>query len=389
MPEPDTLDLPAPTASAEPGALVALGGLVPAQVFRAGGIDPILHRIAEMARAVSRDTSTRKGREEIASVAYKVAQAKARLDDMGKELVSGIKQQAAVVDAERRRMREFLDSLKEEVRAPLTQWEREEEKRKALLADRVEAIKAAGRARYKTAADAQAALRDLASIEIGDAFAERQAEAELAVQAGIEALEQHRQELERAEAEAAARAAAEAEAARLREEIAARERAASEAEERAARAEREAAEARAAAERAEREAAEKAERARAEAIEREERAKREAEERERRKQADEEAARLRAEEAERQREEAEKRAAEEAERRAAAAVEAERRRVAEQQAAAEAEAARRAADVERRRAVNGAAATAIADAAGIDIEAARKVVMAIVQGEVPHVTITY
>src|SRR6266404_7527259 len=97
--------------------------LTPATVFAPGGVEGILSKIETEVRAIERDISTEEGREAVKSLAYKVARSKTALDDMGKELVSGIKAQAATIDAERRTIRDRLDALKEEVRGPLTAWE--------------------------------------------------------------------------------------------------------------------------------------------------------------------------------------------------------------------------------------------------------------------------
>ena len=75
------------------------------------------------------DIATAKGRKEIASLAYKVAQSKVALDSLGKDLVSDWKIKAAKVDESRKFAREFLDDLKDRVRQPLTDWEAAEEAR--------------------------------------------------------------------------------------------------------------------------------------------------------------------------------------------------------------------------------------------------------------------
>ena len=62
-------------------------------------------------------------------MAYKVARSKTTLDDIGKELVAGWKDQAKEVDANRKLARETLDALKIKVRKPLTDWEEKEAKR--------------------------------------------------------------------------------------------------------------------------------------------------------------------------------------------------------------------------------------------------------------------
>lgn len=91
-------------------------------------IDPILKKIASDAKSVVFDVSTNKGRKDIASVAYKVSQAKTYLDGLGKDLVDEMKEIPKKIDVNRKAMRDFLDALKDEVRMPLTKWELEQER---------------------------------------------------------------------------------------------------------------------------------------------------------------------------------------------------------------------------------------------------------------------
>ena len=96
------------------------------EVFKTGGTDSIINKIKEQALSFIPDTTTQRGRKEIASIAARVASSKVALDKAGKELVAGIKEQSKAIDAERKKMRDSLDVLKEEVRKPLTDWENAE-----------------------------------------------------------------------------------------------------------------------------------------------------------------------------------------------------------------------------------------------------------------------
>lgn len=87
------------------------------------GLDPLLSKVRNEIDSFVPDVTTKKGRDEIASIAFKVAQTKTYLDKAGKELVDELKQQPKMVDAERKRMRDLLDAWKDEVRAPLTALE--------------------------------------------------------------------------------------------------------------------------------------------------------------------------------------------------------------------------------------------------------------------------
>ena len=105
------------------------------EVFSAPeGLDPYIEQAREFVAEQVPDTSTDKGRKAIASTARKVAKLKTKLDAMGKDLVSDWKQKAKVVDSSRKSMRDQLDALRDEARAPLDEWE-------AADAQRIESLK--------------------------------------------------------------------------------------------------------------------------------------------------------------------------------------------------------------------------------------------------------
>lgn len=109
--------------------LAALDAITAATVFAPGGIDSIIAKIEAEVRPAQIDITTKAGREAVASAAYKVARAKTTLDDMGKEFVADLKKQTGAVDADRRKIRERLDTLKDEIRQPLTDYENAESTR--------------------------------------------------------------------------------------------------------------------------------------------------------------------------------------------------------------------------------------------------------------------
>jgi len=150
-------------------------------VFTGEGLDDFLSKIKAETDKFVPDTTTAKGRKEIASMGYKVALSKTALDGLGKKLVEDWKNQAAKVDASRRKSREFLDNLRDEVRKPLTEWEVVEETR----------IKAeAEAAEYSAAWDEAHAMHELFLREKAIAAKEAEQalkEAEAARQAKVEA----------------------------------------------------------------------------------------------------------------------------------------------------------------------------------------------------------
>lgn len=320
-------------------------------VFTAdAAIDPILARIRQEIDAFEPDITTKRGRDNIASIAYRVARSKTYLDGVGKELVDEQKKIPNKIDATRKRIRDTLDSWKDEVRKPLTDWEAAEEARTSRIK--------ADLAEFQALIDDKqprpsAAIRDRLGKIKAEAITEDRfgeyaiAAAELKDKA-IAALEVALSTAETQEAEAA-------ELARLRAEAAAREQAEREAKAKADAEERErrAAEAAAAAERAKAEAAIKA-------------AADEAARKERQHKAELEAAERRAVEA-------------------AAKAKADAEAAVLREAA---EKAKREADREHRAKINRAAMAAFVEA-GIDEPIAKQVVTLIAAGNVPAVVINY
>ena len=357
----------------QPAAAAAISEFTPETVFAPGGVAATIERVAADARAVPGDATTPAGRKAIASAAYKVARTKTALDEMGKKLTDEWRARTNAVNEDRRRIRESLDALADEVRAPLTKWEGAEKARVAAheaaldeivslaiipfgassyeIADRIARLSIGDNRDWQEFKDRASDARATSADTLNAALAQAQArEAQAAELAALKAAEEARTRAE------AARVAAERVARLVRE---AAERATREAEEAARRREQAAADAAAAAERkadADRLAA-------AEAVAR-------AEERARRAEADQAAA------------------AAQAERDSIAAVDAERAKIARAEQAAADEAKRREANKAHRAKINNAAAAGLMTA-GLDEATAKIAVAAIARREIPHVTIAY
>lgn len=325
------------------------------------------------------DISTANGRDEIRSMAAKVAKSKTAINAARLELTKQWRDQTAQVNEAGKKIDAELTALAADVRKPLTDWEEAEKARKQRCEDIMAAIKADMVVGIDATTDH---VRTRGSWIHGLTFEEPEwtgyvVEAtELRAQA-IETLKAALARLTKEEADRAELARLRAEQAE-REERESAERAAREVKEAAEREAREAEERRAVAEQAEKE------RLASVAHEAEERAKREAE---------------KAAEAERQRIQRDHDAALAAERKRAADAEAaaaaERERIAAERAAeerrlkAEADAkAHREADQAHRTDVKTKAKLAIMSC-GASEEVARKIVVAIIAGEVPAVTLEF
>ncbi|MGO2959303.1 MAG: hypothetical protein ACTIDN_09740 [Acetobacter sp.] len=340
--------------------------LVPSVVFADGGVEDIVSKLELHVRGMVLDATTEKGRKHIKSVAYDVARSKTALDNMGKEVQKAAKLTVDRVNADRRIITTRLDNLRDEVKAPVIEFEQREAARVEGHQITIRDIEALARFDFapdeETVSARQSELEHLYDRDFEE-FKERAKlafeQSSVSLSAHIEAAKARRNKQEEAERQAAL--AAEEERKRLEvERIAREERIAHEAAERS---------------RLQAEQAAQAERDRLE---------REAQAAVAREQAAAQAMREAQARAEREKVEAANRAKEEKER----AIQAERDRVAAEKSREEAETKRRAADKAHKSAVNNAALLAIVDA-GASESVGKEIVKAIALGKVPHVSINY
>jgi len=161
-------------------------------------IEEILEKVEREVMSFVPDVSTAKGRKEIASLAYRVAQTKTYLDSLGKDLVAELKEIPKLIDGNRKTVRDRLDALKEKARQPLSDYEAEQQR-----------IKEEGEARIaaeKLAAEVETAheMALLMNKEFDRERAEAAAEAERQRIAHEEEIKQRAIEQARQEAEAQA-----------------------------------------------------------------------------------------------------------------------------------------------------------------------------------------
>jgi colicin import membrane protein len=384
---PNTATAPTPEPKAELAFL--LPPITAIQLFETGGVRTILDKIKAEAKSIVTDPTTEAGRKEIKSLAYKIAQTKTAMDEMGKSLTEEQREFIARINAERKTIVTELDELKEEIRRPVTEYEAREKRRieahEAIITQAIEAARPAegmnsaavaeliakteswdtsGLEEFTTRAETEksAALHRLGKLR--DELAAKEAEAARIEAERLAAEEKARQEREakiaaeaaekaRLEAEAEAKRIAEVEAARVAEEARKAEEA-REAErkaeaERIAAAEREKAET----ERLAKEAAERAERERIETEERHKREIAEAQARAEREAAEKEKARLEA--------------------------------IAAEKAAEE----KRAANAKHRRQILAEIAADLSTALHLEDELAGTVALALAEGKIRHVSIQF
>ncbi|WP_219305754.1 hypothetical protein [Aeromonas hydrophila] len=338
------------------------------------GVDELLADIRQKASSLVPDVTTAKGRKEIASVAYAVAKTKTYLDGLGKDLTDQYKEIPKRIDANRKVLRDTLDALKDEVRAPLTQYEAAEEARVGALKERMTAFADAKQATAELpSTELEHYLQQIEAISIDDSWEEMTAQAGVAKDAAVLHLRTAIEKAKEREAQAA-------ELERLRQEAAAREQ-----EDR----ERRIAEQAAAAEAQRQEQARlDAERREREAREREQQAIRDAEAAELARQQAEARRIAEAEQAEQRRQQAEANAARQAEEAVARAAEQERRRIENEQRLKAEEDARRAADRTHRGRINSAILMDLMGL-GIEEEKAINLIKHIASNKIEHLSINY
>ena len=351
--------------------LIVLEDLKAADVFVANGLDPYLAQIEQEVKAFKPDITTTKGRKEIGSMARKIGSSKTFLDNAGKELNAEAKLKAKLVDNERKRCREFLDNLRDEVRAPLLAYEEDIKKKEAEQLEKYNALKL-----IVSTVDAfgsplsteelSNSLIDLNVLEVDESYGDYELPALKAKTKGLVDLQtaideatkqfehEKRLEQERIIAEEQERIEYEAETKRQAKIEAEREL-----QNQVDRANKE-----------KQDAIEAAAKAEQERIEADKRAKAEAEEAEAKRLKQAEQAKIDAEN-DKQR-----------------AIEAEKKRQSDDQARLIREQQAREADKEHRTEVNNSALLALVSA-GVDVDTAKKVIIAIAKHQIPNVTINY
>lgn len=111
-------------------ALINIETVTPEKLFVPGEVEKLIAKLEADVRAMPKpDISTESGRDEIKSLAYKIARSKTGLDGLGKDFVAQLKKQSGLIDADRRLIRDRLEALQDEVRKPVTDWETSEQNR--------------------------------------------------------------------------------------------------------------------------------------------------------------------------------------------------------------------------------------------------------------------
>lgn len=146
-------------------------------------LDGLYNVVETKARALVADVTTKEGVSQIKSTARQIASIKKRVDDLGKDIVAELKDLPKQIDANRKKWREDMEALQDEIRKPVTEIENRQKE--------IEEIKAThGKLVLSGSEEIKAAIVNLDKIELtGDKWKESLEAATEAVTAEKGALE--------------------------------------------------------------------------------------------------------------------------------------------------------------------------------------------------------
>ena len=164
------------------------------------------------------DISTDKARTEFKRFARPLQKLRTGIEARAKELTGATKRKIAAIDAEKRRLVGIVGGIEDEVLAPLTSWEAEEEARKVRLAKTVNYLADRGAAgSLISSAEIESAIAELESFDLST-MQEYKIGAESAIVASLKVLKPELERRKEMEAQAAELAKLRAEAAERAEQ---------------------------------------------------------------------------------------------------------------------------------------------------------------------------
>lgn len=91
-------------------------------------LDRLYDIIDNKARALVADPTTKEGASQIKSAAKQIASARIKIDNIGKDVVAKLKELPGIIDDNRKGFRKKMEALQEEVRRPVTEIEERQDK---------------------------------------------------------------------------------------------------------------------------------------------------------------------------------------------------------------------------------------------------------------------
>lgn len=170
-------------------------------------IKALITEIEKQARKTVIDISTNKGRTAAKSLASKVSRSKTLIDEVGKELNEERNRLNKVINAIRNDSKERLDTLRDEIKAPVLEWENKEAERVRLHEINMDAFSLERVNGHSDSADIQGTINAIEAVAVTDGWEEYEDQARAAQTA---ALTKYRSDLEIAKAREAQAAELEA-----------------------------------------------------------------------------------------------------------------------------------------------------------------------------------
>lgn len=136
-------------------------------IYKPEGLKPFIEHIKEQVTGEVPDLSTKKGRDRIASLAAQVSRSKTAVEKPGREYLKHLKDLPKQVEAELREFVNACDSLRDEVRKPLTEWEEAEKQRVAAHELAISSFSESASAGF-TSAEIAEELQNVELFSIGD-----------------------------------------------------------------------------------------------------------------------------------------------------------------------------------------------------------------------------
>ena len=177
-----------------------------AAILKSGdGLDGLLSQLETAAReeASSLDATSKKGRDAMKSLAYRVSQSKAELDRQGLALTEAARKEIDAVNAGRRSAKERLDALRDEVKKPAIDWEAAEEQRVARHKEALSAFDVDHITALCTVDEIRPALAAVEASDLDESWEEFQPIAEAAKERALKKLRADLATAEQREAEQA------------------------------------------------------------------------------------------------------------------------------------------------------------------------------------------
>lgn len=142
-------------------------------VYVQNGLKPFLQMIKDEVCGEVPDLTSRKGRDRIASLSATVSKRKAAVEKPGREYLRRMKESSKVVEVELKAFVDEANALRDEIRKPLTDWEKADVARRDKHTDGIQQIKdLAMFAETPTAAHVAQVIADLELVAIDDSWEE-------------------------------------------------------------------------------------------------------------------------------------------------------------------------------------------------------------------------